>query len=55
MVNSRDWPWIPQCQSMWVVWQAVQVSLRWSYLVSRHEEHLKIKECGHNNLGKSCL
>ena len=57
MVNPRDWPWIP-LTLIWVDCVAgcyVQVSLRWSYLHSRDEQCLKLKECGHNNLGESCL
>ena len=53
MVNLRDCPWIPPMliQVDCVAGCYVQVSLRWSYLHSRDEEHLKLKECGHNNLG----
>ena len=57
MVNPRDQPWIPP-MLIWVDYVAscyIQVSLRWSYLHSRDEEHLKLKERGHNNLGQSCL
>ena len=57
MVNPRDSPWIPPMliRVDCVVGCYVQVSLRWSYLHSRDDEHLKWKECGHNNLGESCL
>ena len=57
MVNPRDWPWIPPTL-IWVDCVAgcyVQVSLWWSYLHSRDEQRLKLKECGHNNLGESYL